>query len=56
MVVHRNAFGIAFDIDGVFIRGSEIIGRGPEAVRRLYKDVEKGNNDELYSKDHTLLP
>ena len=47
VVTHRNVFGIAFDIDGVFIRGSEIIGRGPEALRRLYKDVEKGNDDEL---------
>ncbi|KAG0598629.1 hypothetical protein M758_12G089100 [Ceratodon purpureus] len=38
----RNAFGIAFDIDGVLIRGNETIGRAPDALRRLYKDVERG--------------
>ena len=46
---HRNAFGIAFDIDGVLIRGNETIGRAPDALRRLYKDVEKGNDDQLVS-------
>lgn len=40
--LHRNAFGIAFDVDGVLIRGNETIGRATDALRRLYKDVEKG--------------
>jgi ribonucleotide monophosphatase NagD (HAD superfamily) len=44
---HRNAFGIAFDIDGVLIRGNETIGRATDALRRLYKDVENGNDDQL---------
>lgn len=42
MNVHRNAFGIAFDIDGVLIRGNETIERAPDALRRLYKDVKNG--------------
>lgn len=46
-MIHRNAFGIAFDIDGVLIRGSETIGRAPDALRRLYKDVAKGHHDQL---------
>lgn len=52
MNVHRNAFGIAFDIDGVLIRGSDTIGRAPDALRRLYKDVENGNNINLNLKQH----
>jgi hypothetical protein len=36
----RNPFGIAFDIDGVLLRGKEPIGRAPESLARLYKDVK----------------
>ncbi|XP_024399135.1 mitochondrial hydrolase YKR070W [Physcomitrium patens] len=42
LYLSRNAFGIAFDIDGVLIQGSETIERAPEALRRLYKDVDTG--------------
>ncbi|KAH8948515.1 hypothetical protein BDL97_11G098100 [Sphagnum fallax] len=38
----RNPFGIAFDIDGVLLRGREPIGRAPESLARLYKDVKNG--------------
>ncbi|KAJ6767914.1 HYDROLASE FAMILY PROTEIN / HAD-SUPERFAMILY PROTEIN [Salix koriyanagi] len=34
----RSSFGIAFDIDGVILRGRDPIGGSPQAVRRLYKD------------------
>jgi hypothetical protein len=39
---NRNPFGIAFDIDGVLLRGREPIGRAPESLARLYKDVKNG--------------
>jgi hypothetical protein len=39
---NRNLFGIAFDIDGVLLRGREPIGRAPESLARLYKDVKNG--------------
>ncbi|KNA20312.1 hypothetical protein SOVF_053570 [Spinacia oleracea] len=32
----RNAFGIAFDIDGVLIRGNSPIGGSPQALNKLY--------------------
>jgi ribonucleotide monophosphatase NagD (HAD superfamily) len=44
MVFDRNSFGIAFDIDGVLIRGGDPLGRAPDALRRLYRDVKKGNH------------
>uniref|UniRef100_A0A6N2M661 Uncharacterized protein n=1 Tax=Salix viminalis TaxID=40686 RepID=A0A6N2M661_SALVM len=34
----RSSFGIAFDIDGVILRGRDPIGGSPQAVRRLLKD------------------
>lgn len=34
----RPRFGIAFDIDGVIIRGNQPIGGSPKALRRLYED------------------
>ncbi|KAF5729537.1 hypothetical protein HS088_TW21G01704 [Tripterygium wilfordii] len=34
----RPSFGIAFDIDGVILRGREPIGGSPQALRRLYGD------------------
>ncbi|KAM0948178.1 putative HAD-superfamily hydrolase, subfamily IIA, HAD superfamily [Dioscorea sansibarensis] len=34
----RPSFGIAFDIDGVILRGNAPIGRSPQALRRLYND------------------
>ncbi len=39
---NRNPFGIAFDIDGVLLRGREPIGRAPESLARLYKNVKNG--------------
>ena len=37
----RPSFGIAFDIDGVILRGRSPIGGTPRAIRRLYS--EEGN-------------
>ncbi|XP_071732870.1 mitochondrial hydrolase YKR070W-like [Rutidosis leptorrhynchoides] len=34
----RPSFGIAFDIDGVILRGHTPIGNSPSALRRLYND------------------
>jgi hypothetical protein len=34
----RYSFGIAFDIDGVVLRGRVPIGGSPQALRRLYGD------------------
>ncbi|KAF7054328.1 hypothetical protein CFC21_062028 [Triticum aestivum] len=34
----RPSFGIAFDIDGVILRGRSPIGGSPQAIRRLYSD------------------
>ncbi|KAJ6842664.1 uncharacterized protein M6B38_297965 [Iris pallida] len=34
----RPSFGIAFDIDGVILRGRNPIGGSPQAIRRLYAD------------------
>ncbi|GFZ14829.1 hydrolase family protein [Actinidia rufa] len=34
----RSSFGIAFDIDGVILRGRVPIGGSPQALRRLYGD------------------
>ncbi|KAL3581466.1 hypothetical protein D5086_015798 [Populus alba] len=34
----RSSFGIAFDIDGVILRGRDPIGGSPQAMRRLYGD------------------
>ncbi|XP_072975184.1 mitochondrial hydrolase YKR070W [Typha angustifolia] len=34
----RPSFGIAFDIDGVILRGSTPIGGSPQALRRLYHE------------------
>ncbi|CAI9296049.1 unnamed protein product [Lactuca saligna] len=34
----RHSFGIAFDIDGVILRGRTPIGDSPKALRRLYDD------------------
>ncbi|KAG1339156.1 hypothetical protein COCNU_04G014620 [Cocos nucifera] len=34
----RPSFGIAFDIDGVILRGRTPIGGSPRALRRLYRD------------------
>lgn len=34
----RDAFGIAFDIDGVVLRSEAPIGGSPRAFRRLYDD------------------
>ncbi|KAL3850740.1 hypothetical protein ACJIZ3_012622 [Penstemon smallii] len=33
---HSRSFGIAFDIDGVLLRGDSPIGGSPQALRRLY--------------------
>ncbi|ERN06160.1 uncharacterized protein YKR070W isoform X2 [Amborella trichopoda] len=35
------SFGIAFDIDGVILRGNEPIGNSPQALKRLYTDCGK---------------
>jgi len=35
---YRSSFGIAFDIDGVILRGRDPIGGSPQAMRRLYGD------------------
>ncbi|KAK6163250.1 hypothetical protein DH2020_000114 [Rehmannia glutinosa] len=35
---HPASFGIAFDIDGVILRGDTPIGGSPQALRRLYDD------------------
>ena len=34
----RSSFGIAFDIDGVILRGRVPIGGSPRALRRMYRD------------------
>ncbi|XP_038980181.1 uncharacterized protein YKR070W isoform X2 [Phoenix dactylifera] len=34
----RPSFGIAFDIDGVILRGRTPVGGSPQALRRLYRD------------------
>ncbi|KAL6979270.1 hypothetical protein U1Q18_020935 [Sarracenia purpurea var. burkii] len=34
----RPSIGIAFDIDGVILRGNTPIGGSPQALRRLYHD------------------
>lgn len=34
----RPSFGIAFDIDGVILRGRSPIGGAPRAIRRLYSE------------------
>lgn len=34
----RPSFGIAFDIDGVLLRGDAPIGGSPQALRKLYDD------------------
>ncbi|XP_059597396.1 uncharacterized protein YKR070W isoform X4 [Vitis vinifera] len=38
----RSSFGIAFDIDGVILRGRVPIGGSPQALRRLYRDYGGG--------------
>nr|GEX42796.1 hydrolase family protein / HAD-superfamily protein [Tanacetum cinerariifolium] len=39
----RGSFGIAFDIDGVILRGTNPIGNSPNALKRLYNvDSESG--------------
>ncbi|KAK7822392.1 uncharacterized protein CFP56_036552 [Quercus suber] len=38
----RPSFGIAFDIDGVVLRGRVPIGGSPQALRRLYGDSGGG--------------
>lgn len=38
MLLFRPSFGIAFDIDGVVLRGRVPIGGSPRALRRLYGD------------------
>ncbi|KAF3792117.1 hypothetical protein EJ110_NYTH12374, partial [Nymphaea thermarum] len=40
----RPSFGIAFDIDGVLIRGQTPIAGAPEALRRLYSDSGRDLN------------
>ncbi|KAL5711170.1 hypothetical protein ACHQM5_021659 [Ranunculus cassubicifolius] len=35
---NSSSFGIAFDIDGVIIRGNSLIGNSAKAIRRLYGD------------------
>ncbi|KAK6926857.1 HAD-superfamily hydrolase, subfamily IIA [Dillenia turbinata] len=37
------SFGIAFDIDGVILRGESPIGGSPQALRRLYHDHDSGS-------------
>ncbi|GKA96104.1 putative hydrolase family protein [Tanacetum coccineum] len=37
----RGSFGIAFDIDGVILRGSNPIGNSPNALKRLYNHSEQ---------------
>lgn len=37
-MIFRPSFGIAFDIDGVILRGRLPIGGSPQALRRLYGD------------------
>ncbi|XP_021888648.1 uncharacterized protein YKR070W-like, partial [Carica papaya] len=39
----RPSFGIAFDIDGVILRGRLPIGGSPQALRRLYGDSASRN-------------
>ncbi|PWA74039.1 hydrolase family protein / HAD-superfamily protein [Artemisia annua] len=34
----RGSFGIAFDIDGVILRGTNPIGNSPNALKRLYNN------------------
>ncbi|KAI3965074.1 hypothetical protein MKX01_014005 [Papaver californicum] len=34
----RPSFGIAFDIDGVILRGRKPIGNSPQALRKLYDE------------------
>lgn len=36
--LHSASFGIAFDIDGVILRGDTPIGGSPQALKRLYDD------------------
>lgn len=38
ITIYRSSFGIAFDIDGVILRGRDPIGGSPQAMRRLYGD------------------
>ncbi|PSS33445.1 Cat eye syndrome critical region protein [Actinidia chinensis var. chinensis] len=35
---YRSSYGVAFDIDGVSLRGRVAIGGSPQALRRLYGD------------------
>lgn len=42
----RSSFGIAFDVDGVILRGRAPIGGSPRALRRLY---------EQSGTDHDIL-
>lgn len=45
----RPSFGIAFDIDGVILRGHDPIGGSPQALRRLYND--DGMCEPLFEDD-----
>lgn len=41
----HSSFGIAFDIDGVVLRGHTPIGGSPKALRRLYADSTSSGID-----------
>lgn len=43
----RPSFGIAFDIDGVILRGRSPIGGSPQAIRRLYSEDGKSHSSQI---------
>ncbi|XP_011027034.1 PREDICTED: uncharacterized protein YKR070W-like isoform X2 [Populus euphratica] len=52
----RSSFGIAFDIDGVILRGKDPIGGSPQALRRLYGDSGNLNVPFLFLTNGGGIP
>uniref|UniRef100_A0A6N2M0V3 Uncharacterized protein n=1 Tax=Salix viminalis TaxID=40686 RepID=A0A6N2M0V3_SALVM len=52
----RSSFGIAFDIDGVLLRGKDPIGGSPQALRRLYGDSGNLNVPFLFLTNGGGIP
>ncbi|KAJ6720330.1 HYDROLASE FAMILY PROTEIN / HAD-SUPERFAMILY PROTEIN [Salix viminalis] len=56
ITIHRSSFGIAFDIDGVLLRGKDPIGGSPQALRRLYGDSGNLNVPFLFLTNGGGIP
>ena len=52
LVFSSPSFGIAFDIDGVLLRGQHPIGGSAKALRRLYVDSTFSGNQNLIFNFH----